>query len=284
MYFKNYTKEKNLCYNTFRYVICNISEIVLNLMKLKEYEREFMYERIKSYLHTDDVQTQLIWELYSLAKQYEPKVELQFRRTNLVGVGVPTEYLRFYLVSKNNSLIIKFKDWSTAKNFNGNDFSEYKQQVKETNEYFKSNDMTLKDKPKDEHNKINMSRFQALQLFARGIEPTTGEILFTPSLETTQLLMNLALFVLQKERNDTQSFYIKDNYNELIQKELSQKNEKPIYENRGKKWTQEEDNTLLQEYKNLVPIETIANNHCRSQNAITRRLIALNVIFNNHNS
>lgn len=253
-------------------------------MKLKEYEREFMYERIKSYLHTDDAQTQLIWELYTLAKQYEPKVELQFRRTNLVGVGVPTEYLRFYLVSKNNSLIIKFKDWSTAKNFNVNDFSEYKQQVKETNEYFKSNDMTLKDKPKDEHNKVNMSRFQALQLFARGIEPTTGEILFTPSLETTQLLMNLALFVLQKERNDTQSFYIKDNYNELIQKELSQKNEKPIYENRGKKWTQEEDNTLLQEYKNLVPIETIANNHCRSQNAITRRLIALNVIFNNHNS
>lgn len=234
-----------------------------------------MERKIQQFLKTNDQETQLIIKLFEIAKSLEPRVQLQFRKNNFVGVGIPTEYLRFYFVKNNECIKIKFKGWESLGNFDIKDSNEYKAQVKITDGYFKNFDMSLKSKPKKEKDyyKIDMSRFDFLVTLSKGVNPLTGEVLFSPSEELYQILMNLSAFVLKKDDFNSSSFCVKKNYDEIIEKIKAKKLEEPQYKNRGKKWTSVEDNELLEEFNNSLPLDVIAENHDRSINAIRSRLL-----------
>ena len=230
---------------------------------------------IKSFLKTNDQETELIIKLFEIASSLEPKVQFQFRKNNFVGVGIPTEYLRFYFVRDNDCIKIKYKTRENLRDFDIKDSDKYQAQVKITDEFFKKFDMTLKSKPKKEKDyyRINMSRFDTLITLSKGVDPITGEILFTPSEELKQIIMNLAAFVLRKDDINSNSFQVRKNYDEIIEKTRAKKLEKPQYKKRGQKWTSEEDNVLLEEFNNTLPLDVIAKNHDRSVNAIRSRLL-----------
>ena len=125
--------------------------------------------------------------------------------------------------------------------------------------------------------KINMSRSDFLITLSKGINPITGEVLFAPSKDLSNAILSLAGFILRKDKKDAKTFSVRDDSEKVVDTLKSERTQ--FLENEDKsKWSIEEDNELLKEFRNSFPLETIAFRHNRTISSIKRRLLQLSSV------
>ena len=231
-------------------------------------------ENIESALSCDGQTAERILWCYKAARKIDSGATLT-AVNNLVSVVSGKRDVVFYFVNKGGNVTVKFKTRERAERFANMTDAVLQARIHEV--CGRGSERVLPMSYGKKTFKVNMGKYEFVSLLADGIDPLTGEKVFSPNTNLRLALKNLGVFVLRYEKIGTSKFRITTSEDEIKAQEekiLEQKRAKQVVkDNVGSVWTAEEDDRLIKEYYASVSIEEMMENHGRTRSAIERRIL-----------
>ena len=125
--------------------------------------------------------------------------------------------------------------------------------------FYRSEDFSSSSKAKKEDAFTDEEKLQAIDALINGVDPITGEILEEDHLINEDIVKALLLTA----------------QTAITKRQERENSKKP---SAGARWTDEEDQQLVEEYRNKMPIKEIAEKHERSESSIRSRIIKLALV------
>lgn len=237
-----------------------------------------MVEDIKNVLECSPETADFVFNIYLQAKKLDKDVALIMRK-NLVGVGKPDEYLRFYFANKKGSVSVKFKHRPRAVKLSSLTPEQLYGEIRDVFSLFATGNFKLGSGSGHTIYRVNQSRYSFINALAAGLNPFDGQKIVDFPQNVQVALKNIGLFILRYEKIDSTSFKVFSSDEDIRKKAetiLEQKRKKQVVVERvGSLWTNEEDEQLKKEYMENISLQDIAALHGRTLTAVQRRILKI---------